>query len=156
MTELKLNGALITLNVNKLKSWLKDSWKYKLAQRILKTIIRMCVYLCVCMLSRFSLVWLFATLWTVACLASSSMGFSRQEHWSGLPCPPPRDLPDQGIEPHLLCLLHWQVGSLPLAPSGRSVSISKYIDILRNFISPLWYISNINAYKCAPNICKRS
>ena len=40
-----------------------------------------------------------ATQWTVAFQASLSMGFSRQEYWSGLPCPPPGDLPDPGIEP---------------------------------------------------------
>jgi len=39
----------------------------------------------------------FGTLWTVAHQASLSMGFSRQEYWSGLPCPPPGDLPDPGI-----------------------------------------------------------
>ena len=37
-------------------------------------------------------------LWTVACKAPLSMGFSRQEYWSGLPCPPPGDLPNPGIE----------------------------------------------------------
>ena len=37
--------------------------------------------------------------WTVACQAPLSMGFSRQEHWSGLPFPTPGDLPDPGIEP---------------------------------------------------------
>ena len=42
---------------------------------------------------------LFATPWTVAHQAPPSMGFSRQESWSGLPCPPPGDLPDPGIEP---------------------------------------------------------
>ena len=42
---------------------------------------------------------LFATLWTVAYQAPQSMGFSRQEYWSGLPCPSPGDLPDPGIEP---------------------------------------------------------
>ena len=42
---------------------------------------------------------LFATIWTVACQAPLSMGFSRQEYWSGLPCPLPGDLPDLGIEP---------------------------------------------------------
>ena len=47
------------------------------------------------------------------------MGFSSQEYWSGLPCPPPRDIPDPGIEPTSLCLLHWQVGSFPLAPPGK-------------------------------------
>ena len=42
-----------------------------------------------CMLSRFSRVQLFAAPWTVACQARLSMGFSRQEYWSGLPRPPP-------------------------------------------------------------------
>ena len=42
---------------------------------------------------------LFATPWTVAYQASLSMGFSRQEYWSGLPFPSPGDLPDPGIEP---------------------------------------------------------
>ena len=42
---------------------------------------------------------LFATLWTVAPQTLPSMGFSRQEYWSELPCPHPGDLPDPGIEP---------------------------------------------------------
>jgi len=42
-----------------------------------------------CVLSRFSHIWLFATLWTIAHQAPLSMGFSRQEYWSGLPFPPP-------------------------------------------------------------------
>ena len=50
-------------------------------------------------------VWLFATPWIVACKAPLCMGFSRQEYWSGLPCPPPGDLPNPGIEPRLLWLL---------------------------------------------------
>ena len=53
------------------------------------------------MLSHFSHVQLFAILWTRARQAPLSMGFSRQEYWSGLPCPPPGDLPDPGIEPGL-------------------------------------------------------
>ena len=48
---------------------------------------------------RFSHVWLFATLWTVVCQAPLPMGFSRQEYWSGWPCPSPGDLPNKGIEP---------------------------------------------------------
>ena len=47
----------------------------------------------------FSRVRLFATPWTVALQAPPSMGFSRQEYWSGLPFPSPGDLPDPGIEP---------------------------------------------------------
>ena len=48
--------------------------------------------------SHFSRVRLLVTLWTVAHQASLSMGFSRQEHWSGLPCSPPGDLPNSGIK----------------------------------------------------------
>ena len=51
------------------------------------------------MLNHFSCIRLFATPWTVACQTPLSMGFSRQEYWSGLLCPPPGDLPDPGIEP---------------------------------------------------------
>ena len=46
-----------------------------------------------------SCVRLFATPWTVAYQVPPSMGFSRQEYWSGLPFPSPGDLPDPGIEP---------------------------------------------------------
>ena len=46
-----------------------------------------------------SSVQLVANQWSVACQAPLSMGFSRQEHWSGLPFPSPEDLPDTGIEP---------------------------------------------------------
>ena len=48
--------------------------------------------------------------------APPSMGFSRPEYWSGLPCPPPGDLPDPGIEPTSLAL---QADSLPPAPPGK-------------------------------------
>ena len=54
-----------------------------------------------------------ATPWTVAPQAPRSMGFSRQEHWSGLPCPPLGDLPHPGIEPRSLAL---QADSLPSEP----------------------------------------
>ena len=71
------------------------------------------------LLSRFSSVQLFVTLWTVAHQASLSKGFSRQEYWSGLPFPSPRDFPNQGSNSHLLGRLHWQVGSLATAPPGK-------------------------------------
>ena len=56
----------------------------------------------VCVLSRFSCVGLFVTPWTVAHQASLSKGFSRKVYWSGLPCPPPGDLPNLGITPNSL------------------------------------------------------
>ena len=67
-----------------------------------------------CMLSRFSHVWLFATLWTVARQAPLSMGFSRQEYWSVLPCLLQGIFPTHRLNP---CPMYWQVDSLPLEPS---------------------------------------
>ena len=61
----------------------------------------------------------FATPWTVADQDPLSMKFSRQEYWSGWPFPPPGDLHNPGIHPHLFRLLHWQAGSLPLAPPRK-------------------------------------
>ena len=55
-----------------------------------------------CVLSGLSHVRLYATLWTVACQAPLSVGFSRQEHWSQLPCTSQGDLPCPGIEPFSL------------------------------------------------------
>ena len=66
-------------------------------------------------LSCFSCVHLFVTLWTVDHHALLSMGFSRQEYWVGLPCPPPGDLPNPGIDPESPAL---QVDSLPLGDQG--------------------------------------
>ena len=67
------------------------------------------------LLSRFSRVQFSATLWTVAQQAPLSMGFSRQEYWSELPCPPPGDLPEPGTGPMSLAL---QADSLPLSHQG--------------------------------------
>ena len=63
-----------------------------------------------------SRVQLFATLWTVAPQAPLSMGFSRQEYWSGLPFPSPGDLPDPGIEPGSPAL---QADALTSEPPGK-------------------------------------
>ena len=71
-----------------------------------------------CCYKSFSCVPLFATPWTVAHQAPLSMGFSRQEYWSGLPFPPPGDFPDTGIEPTSLTSPALAVGSLPLHHLG--------------------------------------
>ena len=63
-----------------------------------------------------SRVQLFATPWTVAYQAPLSMGFSRQEYWSGLPFPSPGDLPDPGIKPGSLS---FQTDSLASEPPGK-------------------------------------
>ena len=72
---------------------------------------------CVCaVLSRFSHVQLFATLWTLACQAPLSMGFSRQEYWSGWPFPSPGILPNPGIESGSPAL---QADALTSEPPGK-------------------------------------
>ena len=60
---------------------------------------------------------LFATPWTVACQAPLPMKFFRQEYWSGLPFPPPRDLPDPGVKPTSL---------VSLALAGRFLTTVKW------------------------------
>ena len=81
-----------------------------------------------CVLSRFSCVQLIATPWTVAGQAPLSVGFYRQEYWSGLPCPPPRDLLTQRSNWHLLWLLNcrqilyrWDTGEA----SNCQITVSK-------------------------------
>ena len=76
-----------------------------------------------CVLSHFSCVPLFAMLRTVSHQAPLSMGFSRQEYWSGLSFPSPGDLPNPGIEPRSPTL---QVDSLPFEPSLSVLSQMSY------------------------------
>ena len=73
---------------------------------------------------------LFATPWGVARQAPLSMGFFRQEYWSGLSCPPPGELPDPGIEPRSPAL---QADSLPSEPPGswkNTMTTSKWVPCL--------------------------
>ena len=65
----------------------------------------------------------FATPWTVARQAPLSMGFPRQEYWSGFPFPSPGIFLTQGSNP---CLLHWQVDSLPLSHQGSPLCNRPY------------------------------
>ena len=62
--------------------------------------------------------------WTVAYQAPPSVGFSRQECWSGLPFPSPRDLPDPGIEPWSPAL---QADALPSEPPGKPELLNKFL-----------------------------
>ena len=84
-----------------------------------------------CVLSHFCHVLLFATPWIVACQIPLSVGFSRQEHWSGLPCPPPGDLLDPGIEPTYLMSLVLAGGFFTSAateevPEGLGVCVIQF------------------------------
>ena len=76
-----------------------------------------------CVLGHFSRVQLFVTLWTVAYQVPLSMGFSRQEYWSGLPCPLPGDLPNSGTKPTSLT---------PLALAGGFFTTSATWGVLQN------------------------
>ena len=79
----------------------------------------------------------FVTPWTVAHQAPLSMGFSRQEYWSGLPCPPPGDLSDPGIEPQ----------SLTSALAGRLFTIGATWEALQR-VYQLWNIIFFCDLKC--------
>ena len=82
------------------------------------SLVELCVCVCVCVLSgvQFSVI-----PWTVAHQAPLSMGFPRQEYWSGLPCPPPGDLLDPGIKSMSPKSPALQVDSLPLRHVGSLV-----------------------------------
>ena len=70
------------------------------------------------------------TPWSEASQAPLSMGFSRQEHWSGLPCPPPGDLPDPGIEAGSLAL---EADSLLSEPPGKPLNrLLKTLNVTEN------------------------
>ena len=80
--------------------------------------------MCVCSVT--SVVSNSVTLWTVTCQASLSMRFSRQECWSGLPCPPSGDLPYPGMEPRILWLLHCRWILYPLSHLGSPLNSILY------------------------------
>ena len=95
-----------------------------------------------------SRVQLFATPWTVAYQASLSMGFSRQEYWSGLPFPSPGDLPDPGIEPRSPAL---EAAALTSEPQGsllwNTTMIVFLADITLMNLSSLAFWSDGNSEK---------
>ena len=114
-----LEWGAIAFSTNEISQAQKD--KYSTSLRYLHASVFSC----------FSHVWSFATLCTVAHQAPLSMGFSRQEYWSGLPCPPPGHLPDPGIKSMYAVL---QVDSLPLSQLGSPSEIPwilkfKFIEI---------------------------
>ena len=98
-----------------------ENWASFVHRDIIKEHMQMASVLLICLLCMLSHVLLFVTPCTVACQVPQSVGFSRQEYWSGLPFPPPQALPTQGSNPHLLSLLHWQVDSLPLCHLGNPI-----------------------------------
>ena len=92
------------------------------------------------MLSHFSCIQLFATLQTGVRQAPLSMGFSRQEHWNGLPCPPPGDLPNPGIELVSPASPAMQMDSLLLNHQGSPHILFSYLFYI--------YIAPVCMYVC--------
>ena len=92
----------------------------------------------VCVLSRFSRVCLFVTLWTVAHQAPLSMGFSRQEYWSALLCPLPGDLPNSGIK------LALQVYSLPTElPEKPKLGCTEHLKMLYSLVKNMQIFTSL-------------
>ena len=93
-----------------------------------------CVCVCVCVLVTQSCLTLCQSLWTVACQAPLSMGFSRQEYWSGLPCSSHGYLSDPGIESGPPAL---QANSLPSKPPGKPYICSVQFSSVAQSYPPL-------------------
>ena len=91
-----------------------------------------------CMLSCFSRVGLFMTLWTVTLQAPLSTGFSREEYQSGLPCPPPGNLPDPGIEPSVLMSPKLVGGFFPTSTTWEALSLITQWSLWHLLSPPSW------------------
>ena len=85
-----------------------------------KYVACLCYHILKVKVKSLSHVQLFATPWTIAYQAPPSMGFSRQEYWSGLPFPSPWDLPNPGLEPESSAL---QTDALPPEPPEKAYHI---------------------------------
>ena len=93
----------------------------------------------------FSHVWFFVTPWTGAYQAPLSMGFSRQEYWSGFPFPPPGDIPDPVIKPGSPAL---QADSLPPESPGKLTNSPREWEIRKN-IQSLAYEAAFGRFNCS-------
>ena len=82
-----------------------------------------------------------ATPWTVAHQAPLTMGFSRQEYWSGLLCPPPGDIPHPGIEPRSLMSPALAGGFFTTEPPGKPVSITYLVYCTPEVTGLPWWFS---------------
>ena len=97
-------------------------WGIRVGRDKQQTGIDIHILFCCCLVA--ASVQFFATPGTIAYRAPLSMGFPRQEHWSGLPCPPPGELPDPGIE---LESPAWQVDSFTVELPGKPLYRHEYI-----------------------------
>ena len=108
--------------------------------------------MCVCSVTGH--VQLFSTLWTRASQVPLSMGFSRLEYWSVLPCHPPGNIPDPGIKPKSPACPALQANSLSLVPPGKHIEKNKQrllpYHIHRNY--SVNYQFSLVAHSC-PTLC---
>ena len=119
------------------------------------------VTVCCAVLSHLSRVSLLAALWTVACQTPLSMWFSRQGYWSGLPRPPPGDLPNPGIKTHLSyvsCIGRWvlyhscHLGG-PISNcwghiAGTCLTLESWKLKFRSQLYPLWTVYCLTLLSC--------
>ena len=103
-----------------------------------------------CVLAHLSRVWLFGTPWAVAHQAPLSMGFSRQECWSGLPSPPPGDLPSQGSNPHLL---HCRWVLYPLSHLGSPTLVRACVKYTKESTFESWLCASQQRLGLVPVVC---
>ena len=105
--------------------------------------------MCMCNLSHFSHVLLIVILWNVIYQTPLSIGFTRKEYWSGLPWPPPKDLPDPGIKPLSPAAPAWKVDFLttewpgkPVCVCGQEVSTHSYFftNLLHKLMQDSWFM----------------
>ena len=101
-------GQLQLIRQKESRVWVRNLWKVRADINTWENFT--------CVLSCFSHVQLFATQWTIARQALLSVGFSRHEYWSGLPCPSPGDLPNQWSNPGVPAM---QIDSLPFELSWK-------------------------------------
>ena len=97
--------------------------------------------MCTHVLSRYGRVRLFATLWGIARQALLSVGFSKQEYWSGLPCPPPGIFPTQGSNLGLLWLLHCR--QILYHWATREALTSSYFNFVITFLLSISFPSRL-------------
>ena len=117
-----------------------------------------------CELSCSSRVWLCATLWTITSQAPLAMGLSRQEHWSGLLCAPPGDLPNPGVEPMSLtspALAGWILDGISETPkqsqqSGTSTHFAVWERCIPICSPLLWFSPYLNRISSWYNISEES
>ena len=127
-----------------------------------------------CVPNLFSCVRLFVILWTVACQVPLSTGCSRQEYWSGLPCPPPGDLPDPGLEPISLispalaggftARTTWEAQMKMTKSSDADINVfildmsifGFYRDFFLNFIYLFIWLPEVLFVACGPFYCGMS